>query len=208
MRVRADPELCSISPMKTTIYLVRHGEVHNPTGIIYGRLPGFGLSQKGQDQVAAAASALAALAPFDVLYSSPLQRAQESAAILAAKLSMPVQVDDRLAETDIGGYQGRPFADLPSPYVTEEGVEGIEAAASMRDRLMAWAQDAAQTHRRIVAVSHRDPIAVALLAWQGLGLAGLSRMALPTATVQQITLSGQGSQVVCRWPDPADGPAA
>ena len=186
--------------MKTTIYLVRHGEVYNPEGIIYGRLPGYGLSQKGQAQVEAAAGALADLAPFDVLYSSPLQRAQESAALVSARLSMPVQVDDRLAETDIGGYQGHPFADLPSPYMTETGVSGIESAASMRTRLMAWAQEATGVHRRIIAVSHRDPIAVALLAWQDLGLETLTQMALPTATVQEITLEEGRAVVVCRWP--------
>ena len=42
----------------TTLYLVRHGEVHNPAGIIYGRLPGFGLSERGRRQIARAAEAL------------------------------------------------------------------------------------------------------------------------------------------------------
>ena len=197
-------QLCSISGMKTTIYLVRHGEVYNPEGIIYGRLPGYGLSERGRVQVEAAAAALADLAPCDVLFSSPLQRAQESAALISARLSVPVQIDDRLAETDIGGYQGRPFADLPSPYVTETGVTGIESAVSMRTRLMAWAQEATAAYRRIIAVSHRDPIAIALLAWQDLGLEPLATMSLPTATVQEITLEAEQVDVVCRWPVEAE----
>ncbi|MDP7364835.1 MAG: histidine phosphatase family protein, partial [Candidatus Latescibacteria bacterium] len=82
--------------MTTTIYLVRHGEVHNPEQIIYGRLPGFGLSTKGREQVEAAATALEKLKPFDVLYSSPLQRAQESAALLTARLQMPILEDELL----------------------------------------------------------------------------------------------------------------
>lgn len=189
--------------MSTTIYLVRHGEVYNPEQIIYGRLPGFGLSERGQQQVRAAATALAPLAPFDVLYSSPLHRAQQSASLLADVLHLSPVVDERLAETEIGKFEGGPFDALPSPYVTEEGVSGIESAASIRSRFMAWAQDAAQQHERIVAVSHRDPIGVALLHWQQLGLEHLPAMDLATASVHQITLHADGHQVSRAWPPEA-----
>ena len=136
--------------MTTTIYLVRHGEVHNPEQIIYGRLPGFGLSTKGREQVEAAATALEKLKPFDVLYSSPLQRAQESAALLTARLQMPILEDELLAETEIGGYQGKSFDALPKPYLTEEGVAGIEGASSMRARFLAWATEAGASEALVV----------------------------------------------------------
>ena len=82
----------------TTLYLVRHGEVHNPEGIIYGRLPGYGLSENGRRQLAAAAELLAGEGAIVALYSSPMQRAQESAAIIAARLGLPVQTAEQLLE--------------------------------------------------------------------------------------------------------------
>ena len=83
----------------TTLYLVRHGEVDNPQGIIYGRLPGFGLSDRGREQIARAAEILRANGPPTVLYASPLQRAQESAAILSEQLGIAMETDERIIET-------------------------------------------------------------------------------------------------------------
>ena len=67
--------------MTTRIGFVRHGHVHNPQAVHYGRLPGFGLSKQGQRQAQAAAQALRNV-PVAALYSSPLQRAQETAAAI------------------------------------------------------------------------------------------------------------------------------
>lgn len=181
----------------TTIYFVRHGEVHNPTGIIYGQLPGFGLSTMGREQIAHAAVALAAQGPIHALYASPLQRAQESAAILAAQLGLVTEIAEALIETGIGGYQGQPFTALPRPYITETLVhEGIEPAGSIRTRMLAWATAMQTRHpaQHIIAVSHRDPIIVALLHWLGQGLQDLPEFALGTGTVYAVQLlEGQAS---------------
>ena len=75
-----------------TLYLVRHGEVHNPEAVIYGHLPGFGLSERGRGQIARAAELLAKHGPFSALYASPLQRAQESAGLLAEPLGFASSV--------------------------------------------------------------------------------------------------------------------
>ena len=175
----------------TTLYLVRHGEVHNPEGIIYGRLPGFGLSERGRRQIARAAEALVPHGPFAALYASPLQRAQESAAILSARLDLAVATEERIVETNIGSFQGRRFEDLPRPYITEEGAHPeLESAASMRGRLLDWAAAirARYPGERIVAVSHRDPIIVALLHWMDAGLEQLPGFALETGAVYAVEL--------------------
>ena len=182
----------------TTLYLVRHGEVHNPEGIIYGRLPGFGLSEAGRRQLAAAAELLAGEGPLAALYASPMQRAQESAAIIAARLGMAVETAEPLVETSIGGYQGRPFSDLPRPYITETPTHaGIECAASIRSRLLGWAEDASRRHpdARFVAVSHRDPIAVVLLHWQGKGLDELPGYPLAPGAVNRIEFGAGPARV-------------
>ena len=170
--------------------MIRHGEVYNPQGIIYGRLPGFGLSERGRRQIAAAAEALHA-APPTVLYASPMQRTQESAALLAERWPLPIQTDERIIETSIGSFQGRRFEDLPKPYITEEGAHPeLEGAASMRARFMDWVEDVQRRHPNgvIAAVSHRDPIIVALLHWQQRSLDALPDFAMDPGSVYEVTL--------------------
>ena len=79
------------------VHLLRHGEVYNPEHVLYGRLPGFRLSDLGIEQAKVAA---AVLAERDVGYlvSSPLERAQQTAQPLANKLGLPIPTDERLIE--------------------------------------------------------------------------------------------------------------
>ncbi|NED59113.1 histidine phosphatase family protein, partial [Micromonospora aurantiaca] len=91
----------------TIVHLLRHGEVHNPEGVLYGRLPGYRLSEDG---VLMAKAAAKWFADRDVtaLFSSPMQRALETAAPLADSLDLPVTVDDRLIEAD-NHFEGLTF---------------------------------------------------------------------------------------------------
>src|SRR5260370_30322252 len=84
-------------PEMTVVHLVRHGEVRNPGGVLYGRLPGFHLSEEG---ILMAKAAAALLADRDVALplSSPLERALETAAPFAAQSGLEVGVDERLIE--------------------------------------------------------------------------------------------------------------
>jgi len=82
----------------TRVHLIRHGEVHNPDGILYGRIPGFRLSETGRGQAVAAAEMLADRDVIAVI-ASPLQRAQETAAPIAARHDLPIDVDDNLIES-------------------------------------------------------------------------------------------------------------
>jgi broad specificity phosphatase PhoE len=91
-----------------TVHLVRHGEVYNPDHVLYGRLPGFKLSELGRRQALAAADWLAQL-DIGYLVSSPLERAQQTAEPLAEKLGIRIDVDERLIEAD-NHLQGRNVA--------------------------------------------------------------------------------------------------
>src|ERR1700745_3490349 len=82
----------------TIVHLLRHGEVENPAGIVYGRLPGYHLSAKGRAMAAAAADYCAGGAVV-ALFSSPLERAQETARPVAERLGLDVVTDDRLIES-------------------------------------------------------------------------------------------------------------
>lgn len=152
------------------VHLVRHGEVYNPDAVLYGRLPGFGLSQRGIEQAELAARFLAER-DIGYIVSSPLERAQQTAQPLARKLGLPVAIDERLIEA--GNYlEGKQVVDaqglltdpsnwkyLRNPLRPSWGEPYLEIAqrvlAATRD-----ARDAADGHDA-VCVSHQLPIWVA-----------------------------------------------
>ncbi len=82
---------------RTIVHLVRHGEVANPRGILYGRIPGYHLSEDGRLMAKAAADFLAGR-DVTVLMTSPLERARETAEPIAAEFGLTPVIDDRLIE--------------------------------------------------------------------------------------------------------------
>ncbi len=161
---------------KTVVHLVRHGEVANPDGILYGRLPGFGLSEDGQMMAKAAADFLAGR-DITVLRSSPLERAIQTAGPIAEQFGLPIDVDERLIEPwnhfeglKVGVGDGslrapRHWIYLRNPFRPSWGEPYREVAA----RVLAAARDAARAARghEAVCVSHQLPIWVTRRAVQG-----------------------------------------
>ena len=84
---------------RTTVHLLRHGEVHNPDAVLYGRLPGFRLSEDGQQMARDAAQALKDR-DITLVVASPLLRAQETATPTAQALGLPIVTDERLIESE------------------------------------------------------------------------------------------------------------
>lgn len=89
--------------VSTTVHLLRHGEVHNPTRVLYGRLPGYELSELGRAMAGRVAAYLAGdagapRADLTVIVSSPLERAQQTAVPVAEAFGLPVLTDPRLIE--------------------------------------------------------------------------------------------------------------
>lgn len=151
----------------TTVHLVRHGQVHNPSGVLYGRLPDFHLSALG---VAMAERLAEVLGERDVTYlvSSPLDRAQETLAPLASKLGLTSRVDDRLIEAD-NVFEGRKVSvgdgalrdprswrHLWNPIRPSWG-EPYTALATRMLGAVGTARDAASGHEAVL-VSHQLPI--------------------------------------------------
>jgi broad specificity phosphatase PhoE len=92
---------------RTIVNLVRHGEVYNPTGILYGRLPGFRLSDAGEAMAKTVAAALAGR-DVRVVGSSPLERAVQTAEPIAAQFGLDIQIDERLIESS-NHFEGLTF---------------------------------------------------------------------------------------------------
>lgn len=161
--------------MLSTLHLVRHGEVHNPDHVVYADLDGFGLSATGRAQAASAARRLAA-EPIDVIVSSPLQRARETAAPIAAALGRQVTEDARLLEWHLGRrWAGVGWDDLPTRFPGE--LEAYLAAPlnlpfspepllEVAERMLEVVDDLGRIHPGGVAVivSHQDPVQAARLA--------------------------------------------
>ena len=82
----------------TVVHLLRHGEVHNPDGILYGRLPGYHLSANGRAMAAAAADFFSERMIASV-YASPLTRAQETAQPVADRHGLSIITDEQLIES-------------------------------------------------------------------------------------------------------------
>lgn len=104
MQRRDTKDLRRSAQSVSTVHLVRHGEVHNPQRVLYGRLPGFGLSDLGQQMAQGIAEHFHDRAeagrPVHLLAASPLQRAQETVAPIAERLGLPVTVEDRVLEAE------------------------------------------------------------------------------------------------------------
>jgi|SRR5690554_2248409 len=165
----------------TTVHLVRHGEVHNPSGILYGRLPGYRLSERGEAMAERLAEYFAT--PSDdhgarrdvaLVVASPLERAQQTAQPVAAALGLELGSDERLIEAD-NHFQGMTFGvgdgslrqprhwpKLWNPWRPSWG-EPYHAQVA---RMMAAVRDARAKAegREAVLVSHQLPIWVTRLA--------------------------------------------
>lgn len=89
-----------VDELQTIVHLCRHGEVHNPDGILYGRLPGFRLSERGRSQAETLGRTLGHGHDVVSVTASPLQRAVETATPLADTLGLPVAINSEIIEAD------------------------------------------------------------------------------------------------------------
>ncbi len=87
------------SPVRTTVHLLRHGEVHNPAKVLYGRLPGYVLSELGHEMAQRAGNALATR-DIAAVISSPLERAQQTALPVASAHQLSIAIDKNLIEAE------------------------------------------------------------------------------------------------------------
>lgn len=196
------------------VHLVRHGEVENPAGILYGRLPGYGLSERGAEMAALAADALAGR-ELRVLVASPLQRTRESAAPFATTFELPITIDERVIEpwNVFEGTRMRDALRQPAnwryflrPRVPSWG----EPYTAVRDRMLAAmgaAWDAADGGE-VVLVSHQMPIWTTTLSIAGRSLPHdprKRRTALSSITTFRRDPSGPVGWAEVGYQEPAAG---
>ena len=156
----------------TVVHLLRHGEVHNPEHVLYGRLPGYHLSANGRMMAVAAADFFAGR-PVAAVFASPLLRAQETAQPVAERLGLTITTDDRLIESanvlegksvSLASLALNPlnWKYLWNPLRPSWGEPYTQVAGRMRQAIDR-ARDASRG-KEAVCVSHQLPIWVSRLA--------------------------------------------
>ena len=174
---------------------IRHAHVFNPDGVVYARLPGFHLSEQGRSEAMDLADSLAT-APLAAVHASPLDRAMETAEILAAPHALPVQADDRLLEWSFWvRWQGLPWGrirerdpDLLRAYADDPAnASPDDTLEDAGRRVLGWADDAERRTPEglVIGVTHEAPLIAAMLLGSGRSLGEYHSANLPhLATVR------------------------
>lgn len=187
--------------MATLILLIRHGTTPTTGQVLPGRAPGLHLSEKGGRQAQEVAQRLAGL-PLDAVYTSPMERARETAGPTDPR---PRVLGD-LIECDFGEWTGRRLSELATlpewRQVQREPSQfrfpGGESFMEMQERMLRGIRGAAAAHPGgVVALfSHADPIKAAVAEFLGLALDDFQRIRIDTASVSVLEFAAEERVVV------------
>jgi broad specificity phosphatase PhoE len=186
--------------------LIRHGENDFlKQGRLPGLLPAIHLNKRGREQAALLAETLQA-APIRAIYSSPLERAVETAELLARVLGLPIQLRPALMDTDVGEWQGMRLKELrklpawkqvqrqPSAF----RFPGGESFPEIQERLVREIELIRRLHRQrelLAVFFHSDPIKLVLAHYLGLPLDNFQKFGLAAGSVSILVLGRSGGQL-------------
>jgi broad specificity phosphatase PhoE len=188
------------------IYLIRHGtNDYVATGRLAGRTPGVHLNEKGRAESELLALALAKCS-INCIWSSPLERARETAAPLAKSLNLEINVSDALLEIDFGKWIGRKFDELQandadwqrwnqyrSGGKAPDGETFLQVQQRMVGLLEAVRRD--RPHDRIAVFTHGDPLRSVVQYYMGMSLDLFHRMEIRPASYSAIELTDWGARL-------------
>lgn len=181
---------------------VRHAEAVWTGKRLPGRLPAVDLSTKGREQAADLAKHLVGL-PVRALYASPLERTMHTAGAIAEELAIPVVPVEELLEADCGSWAGRTFKQVQRlasykelrRYRAIRTPPGGESASEVQARMLRFVDRVLSEWKTglVLAVSHADPIKVAIAALVGIPLESYPRLEVGVASVSAVRLDGEPS---------------
>ena len=190
------------SPTVTTLLLVRHGNTSTTGKLLPGRAPGLHLAESGVRQAERAGERIAELKRVDAIYTSPLERARETAAPIAKATGVRPKVERGLLECDFGDWTGAELPKLmklpewrtvqraPSTFRFPNG----ESFTEMQVRIVSTLDRLRARHHggTIVCVSHADPIKAAMAHALGTHLDLFQRIIISTCSISAIGFAGDG----------------
>jgi broad specificity phosphatase PhoE len=179
--------------------LIRHADTNAIGRVLWGRKPGLHLSDPGAVQARRLPTRLERWS-ISALYSSPRERAQETAAPLSVARRLSIVVNEAFDEVDFGGWSGRTIADLdPLPEWQlfnsdreHAAAPGGERVAQVQTRIVAELARLAALHPAdtIAIVSHAEVIRCAVLHYLGMSLDAFQRVEISPASVTALRLEG------------------
>jgi len=194
------------APSSTLVLLVRHGQTGTTGKLLPGRAPGLHLADVGQAQAQRAAERIGELAKVDAVYASPLERARETAAPIAATRGLKVKIDKGLLECDFGDWTGQELKNLMKlpewgavqRYPSGFRFPGGESFTEMQGRMVATVERLCAAHPGgvVVAVSHADPIKALVAHAMGTHLDLFQRIVISTCSVTAIAYTAGGPIVL------------
>jgi probable phosphoglycerate mutase len=189
------------------LLLIRHGENdYTKKHKLAGHLPDVHLNERGQKQALALAEALQD-APIKAVYSSPLERAVETATPIATARRLEVRVEAGLIETNVGKWQGRSLAALrlqkhwkvvqhaPSRAQFPEG----ETFYECQTRIVSTLDSICRKYKAqdlVVCVFHADPIKLAVAHYIGMPLDHFQRLGCDTGSVTALQVGEAGANLI------------
>ena len=189
----------------TTILLVRHGENDLVGRTLAGWTPGVHLNAKGRAQAEALAARLAA-AQVRAIYSSPLERAWETAEPLARRLGLPIVRCDAVGEIRFGDWTGRAISEIEADPAfrrfnsdrASARIPGGESMLEVEARMVEALEEMRRRHggETVAVFSHGDPIRAALAHYLGLSLGLIDRLEVRTGSVSVVVLRDWGPLVL------------
>jgi probable phosphoglycerate mutase len=182
----------------SAIVLIRHAHTAAVGHRLVGRSAGVQLSARGRAQLAWLCEEIVRLRPA-VVYSSPLERALQTASAIASALGVTVRQDDRLTEVDFGDWTGLSFQELDSrpdwkafnTHRSTATVPGGESAVSVQRRIVAALESIAAAHpgEVVAVVSHADVIRAAIFHFAGVSLDLVGRIAIHPASISIVSVA-------------------
>jgi probable phosphomutase (TIGR03848 family) len=189
----------------TTFFLIRHGSNDLVGKAIAGRLPGISLNREGKRQAERLAVRLAK-EPIELIFSSPLERAIETAVPLAKRLGLDIQISDALNEIDFGDWTRQTFEHLETLPRWQQWNSFRSGTRIPDGELMLEVQlrMVAEIHRlrkeypdqTLALFSHGDPIRAALAYYLGVPLDLFQRIEVDPASASILALSDFGPRIL------------
>jgi probable phosphomutase (TIGR03848 family) len=196
----------SPGPKPTLILLVRHGQTPTTGTLLPGRTPGLHLADAGRAQAEAAAERIAAIPNVDAIYSSPMERARETAAPIAKAVGQRVRSDKSLIECDFGEWTGEELKVLmkrPEWTTVQRSPStfrfpGGESFTEMQTRIVSGLERVCRAHPGgvVVCVSHADPIKAAVAHAMGTHIDLFQRIVISTCSISAIAYNIGGPMVL------------